>query len=317
MLTLAEAAKLKQDPLERGVLETFVLESTFMDAVPFKNISGSALKYNEELTLPGVEYRAVNSPYSESTGTVNPKQEGIVIGGGEADVDTFIVQTGGDLNDERALAEAGKVKAITYQFQNGFINGDTAVDGNSFDGLKKRLVGGQVLDPAGNGIAVLGANDEARHTFLDFLDALLALVPGINESNGLIIMNSLVKSKFMSATRRLTITTTDREDLGKLVDRYRGIRIADAGLKADGTMVMPQTEPDGAAAANSSSVYAVKVGRDIVDKGVTGLTNGGVQVEDLGKLQSKPAWRTRVEFFHGLALFGPKAAARGRRVYNS
>lgn len=316
MLTLAEAAKLKQDPLRQGVLETFVQEASFMDLVAFFNIQGSAYKYNEELTLPGVEYRAVNTAYSESTGTVNPRSESIVIAGGEADVDTFIVQTQGNLNDARALAERGKVKAITYQFQNGFINGDTAVDANSFDGLKKRLVGAQVLDPPGTSITVLGADDAARHAFLDELDRLLGAVPGINESNGLIVMNSDLKSSFLSATRRLTITTTEREDLGKIVDRYRGIRIVDPGTKADGTMVMPQTEPDGQGtpANNTSSVYAVKLGRTPDDQAVTGLTNGGVQVEDIGKLESKPAWRTRIEFFHGVGLFGGKAAARLRRV---
>ena len=47
---------------------------------------------------------------------------------------------------------------------------------------------------------------------------------------------------------------------------------------------------------------------------MTGLTNGGVQVEDLGKLQDKPAWRTRIEFFNGLGIFGGKAAGRLRGV---
>jgi hypothetical protein len=319
VLTLAEAAKLKQDPLTQGVLEVFVQESKFIDLVPFLEIQGSSYLYNEEATLPGVEYRAVNTAYSESTGTVNQKSEGIVIAGGEADVDTFIVQTQGNLNNARALAERGKVKAISYQFQNGFINGDVAVDANSFDGLKKRLVGTQVIDPPGTGIDVLGADDAARHTFLDQLDALLAAVPGLDESNGFLLMNSFIRSKFLSATRRLTMVTTEREDLGKVVDRYRGIRIIDPGLTAAGTMILPQTEPDGAGTPvnNTSSIYAVKVGRSPDDQAVTGLTNGGVQVEDLGKLQSKPAWRTRIEFFHGLGVFGGKAAARLRRVRNA
>lgn len=319
MLTLAEAAKLKQDPLRQGVLETFVQESSFMDLVPFFEIQGSAYLYDEEATLPGVEYRAVNAAYSESTGTVNQKSEGIVIAGGEADVDTFIVRTQGNLNDARALQERGKVKAIAYQFQNGFINGDVSVDANSFDGLKKRLSGTQILTPSGNGINVLGASDDERHTFLDQLDALIGLVPGINAANGLLIMNSFILQKIRSSARRLTIYTTERDALGNLIERYGGIRMVDAGLKADGTMIIPQTEPDGAGTpANiTSSIYAVKLGRTPDDQAVTGLTNGGVQVEDLGKLQSKPAWRTRIEFFHGLGIFGGKAAARLRRVYNA
>lgn len=318
MLTIAEAAKLKVTPLERAIFETFVQESKFMDIVPFHNIAGDSLLYDEEATLPGVEYRAVNAAYSESTGTVNQKSEKIVIGGGEADVDTFIVQTqGGSIDDARALQERGKVKAIAYQFQNGFINGDVAVDANSFDGLKKRLTGSQLITPTGNGINVNSPDDAARHTFLDFLDSILAAVPGIDETNGVIIMNSFIRSKFLSSTRRLSVTTTDREDFGKIVDRYRGIRIVDAGQTAAGVDIIPQTEPDGVPANNSSSIYAVKLGRTPQDQAVTGLTNGGVQVEDLGKLQSKPAWRTRIEFFHGLGVFGGKAAARGRRVYNA
>lgn len=54
----------------------------------------------------------------------------------------------------------------------------------------------------------------------------------------------------------------------------------------------------------------VKFGRDESDGGVTGLTNGGVQVRDLGELDSKPVFRTRLEFYTGLAVFGGKAAAR-------
>ena len=66
----------------------------------------------------------------------------------------------------------------------------------------------------------------------------------------------------------------------------------------------------------SSSIYAVKFGADEGDQAVTGLTNGGVQVEDLGQLQSKPAYRTRIEFYCGMAVFGGKAAARLKGVLN-
>ena len=114
-LTLAESAKLSQDDLQRGVVETFVQESVVLDRIPLLNISGNAYAYNEELTLPGIEFRAVNSAYAESTGTINQKTESLVILGGDADVDTFLVKTRGNLNDLRAAATRGKVKAaMTY-----------------------------------------------------------------------------------------------------------------------------------------------------------------------------------------------------------
>ncbi|OAR25604.1 hypothetical protein A8W25_08450 [Streptomyces sp. ERV7] len=46
------------------------------------------------------------------------------------------------------------------------------------------------------------------------------------------------------------------------------------------------------------------------DAGVSGLTDGGVQTTYLGESPDKPVYRTRIDFYCGLALFGGKAAAR-------
>lgn len=308
MLTLAESAKLSANDLQRGVVETIVVASPVLDRLPFLPVTGNAYAYNEEATLPGVEFRAVNTAYSESTGTVNQKTESLVILGGEADVDTFIVQTRSNLNDQRAIQEAMKAKAISFKFQDSFVNGDTAVDANSFDGLKKRLTGGQVLTMGTNG-AQINTDSATRQTFFDQLDALQAAVPGANGQNSAFYVNSVVKGKIISAARRETIPTTTLDAFGKQLETYNGIQMVDIGIKADGSLIIPQTETQGSS-TDASSVYLVKFGRDEADRAVTGLTNGGVQVEDLGKLQAKPAWRTRIEFFNGLALFGGKAAAR-------
>ncbi|MEJ7872209.1 MAG: major capsid protein, partial [Rubrobacteraceae bacterium] len=134
-LLLSQAETLSENDLRRGVLETFVIESPFMEMLDFMEIEGNAYAYNEEATLPGVEFRAVNAAYSESTGTVNQKSEKLVILGGDADVDKFIQLTRSNLNDQRALQLTLKAKALVYRYQDGFINGDVAADANSFDGL--------------------------------------------------------------------------------------------------------------------------------------------------------------------------------------
>ena len=147
-LNLTEAAKLSTDTLAKGVLETFVQVSPILDRIPLMNIDGNAYAYNEEATLPGVAFRGVNESYTESTGTFNQKSEKLVILGGDADVDRFIQQTRSNVNDQRAEQTTLKVKAISYKFQETFFNGDTDVDTKSFDGLKKRLTGKQVIDAA-------------------------------------------------------------------------------------------------------------------------------------------------------------------------
>lgn len=315
-ITLTEAAKLSQSYLQKGVLETFVQSSPILDRLPFMTIQGNAYAYNEEATLPGVAFRAVNGSYTESTGTVNQKSESLVITGGDADVDKFIVQTRGDVNDQRAVQTALKVKALSYQFQNTFFNGDIAVDPLSFDGLKKRLTGGQVISAGTNGAAIL-TNAASIHAFFDKLDELVASVPGLDGGNGALYANASLIGKIKSAARQISADVFVEKDVnGKRQVVWQGIPILDAGATSAGAAILPQTETAGTS-TNAASIYAVRFGQDEGDQAVTGLTNGGVQVYDLGELETKPAFRTRIEFYTGVAVFGGKAAARLTGVLNA
>ncbi|MCX5398463.1 major capsid protein [Streptomyces sp. NBC_00102] len=305
-LSLSEAAKLSTDDLQRGIIETFVQESPILDRLPLMEIEGNSYAYNSEATLPGVEFRGVNESYSESTGTVNQASESLVILGGDADVDTFIAKTRSNLNDQRALQETLKVKAAAYRFQDAFFNGDVAVEPKGFDGLRKRLIGAQVLSAGTNGMGPVTGG----HDFFDALDALIAQVPGLSAGNGALYANRKIIAKIASSARRLGGYEMVQEALtGKRVATYQGIPLLDPGQTAAGADIVPTTETQGTA-TDASSIYAVKFGQSEGDKGVTGLTNGGVSVRDLGELDSKPAYRTRIEFFCGLAVFGGQAAAR-------
>jgi hypothetical protein len=308
--TLVQAALLSQNDLQRGVVETFVQESAVLDRIPLIPIQGNAFAYNKELALPGIEFRAVNSAYVESTGTVVQATETLVILGGDADVDRFIVQTRGNLNDQRAIQTRMKVKSLSYKFQDTVINGDTAVDANSFDGLKKRLTGTQLITAATNGLAVLGADDAARQSFFDKLDELIAAVLG---GVDVLYMNKSIRSKILSSMRRLNITTTPVGT--KQEASYQGIPLVDIGNKADGTAIVPQTETMGSSSV-ASSIYAVNFTDSENEPGVAGLSNGGVDVRDLGEVDEKPVFRTRIEFYCGMATFG-NGAARLQGVLNS
>ncbi|MFL5954785.1 MAG: major capsid protein [Gaiellaceae bacterium] len=316
-ITLAEAAKLSHDDLQKGVVETFILESVVLDRLNLLSIEGNAYAYNEEAALPGVEFRAVNGSYVESTGTVNQKTETLSILGGDADVDTFIVKTRGNLNDQRAVQTRLKVKAAVTKFQDTFINGDTAVDANSFDGLKKRLTGAQVIDAATNGLLVIGADDNARNAFFDKLDEAIAAV----DNPGGIWMNRLIRQKVESSARRLTAYDETKDEFGRVVKTYQGLPLLDIGKKADNTLIIPQTEVQGTSGAACSSIYVVGMSQDESEHGVCGLFNGDspeepISVRDIGELDAKPAYRTRIEFFCGIAVFGGFAASRLRGVLN-
>ena len=303
-LTLAQAAAASRNQLARGVMKLFEPNSYVLDRLAFEQIQGNAFQYYTDATLPGAEFRAVNAAYAESTGTVTSATEGLTILGGDADVDRFLQLTRSDFLDQRASQVEMKARSVAHKFNDTFVNGDTAVDANSFNGLKKRLTGAQVMSMGTNGAAI-NTDSNTRQTFFDALNDLISRVPGCD----VLLTNAQVLSKFRSAARRETLAQNTVDTLGRTVDLYNGIPIVDIGNKADDTPIIPATEVQGSSSV-ASSIYAVRFGAGAPEQGVVGLTNGGVQVMDLGQLETKPVFRTRIEWFVGLALFGPRPAAR-------
>lgn len=196
-----------------------------------------------------------------------------------------------------------KFIAKTRSDVNQFFNGDTAVNPRGFDGLRKRLIGRQVVDAKGVGPVASG------YDFFDALDALTAQVRGITGQNGALYMNAAILAKIRSGFRRLGgAELLTAEIHGKKVTMWNGIPMLDPGQKLDSTDVLPLTA--GTGGQETGDIYAVRFGSSEADAGVSGLTNDGVQATDLGEAHDEPVYRTRIEFYCGIALFGGKSAAR-------
>lgn len=299
-LTLVEAAKRSPNMVQRGVIETFIDESPVLARIPFMDIEGNAYQYSREATLPGVAFRAVNTAYTESTGTVNNFTEGLKIYGGESDVDRFIEVTMGNLASQRALQLRLKVKAEAIKFTETFFEGDVTVDVNSFDGLRTRLTGAQIITAGTNGAALT----------LTMLDDLIATVIG---GPDVLYMNDWLIRKVNALRRASGYQELETiEQFGKITPIYAGIPIVDVGTGLDGTTrVLGFDETQGTAVGTVASVYAVKWGEQ---EFVSGLQNGDVRVDDLGMLETKPSYRHRVEWYVGLGIFNGRAAGRLRGV---
>ena len=303
-VTLAQSAPLSEDDLQRGVIETFIYESFVLDRIPLLPIEGNAYAYNEELTLPGAAFRAVNTAYTESTGTVLQRTETLSILGGDADVDTFIQQTRSNLNDQRAIQTTLKVKAAVIQYQDAFINGDNTANPEEFDGLVNRLAGAQVVETAVNGLFVVGASEANQQTFLDRLDDMLDQVTGGADA---LYMARGIRLRLRQSARRLQYWERDRDEFGRVVEFYNGIPMLILGDDLAGTAILPQTETVGSS-TDCSSIYGVHFTGNEAEAGVTAVNNGGIQVKDLGEIDASPVFRTRIELFIGLAVFGLGAA---------
>lgn len=295
-VSLAQAADASTNMLQRGVIQTFIDESPVLDRLPFMEISGNAYQYTSELALPGIAFRAVNAGYTESTGTVVNATVALKIFGGDADTDRFIQRTLSNINDQRALQLRMKAKAAAISFTSSFFHGDSGAAPEEFDGLETMLTGAQAILASASGITLT----------LAMLDDLIDAVIG---GPDVIYTNKALIRKIAALIRATGGTVPEPiEQYGKLTYSYAGVPLVDTGYEADGsTLILPFTEDPGDAGTDTASLYAVKFGEQ---EFVSGLTNGGIDVYDLGELETKPVLRTRIEAYMAIANFNGKSAAR-------
>jgi hypothetical protein len=295
-LTLLEAAKLMRgEELRSAIIEIFASQTDILRAFPFQDIQGNALRYNLENTLPGVAFRGVNEGYTESTGVINPQVETLTIAGGDLDVDKFILDTMG--MDQRSMQEAMKLKALAHNWSHKVIKGDSTTSPKEFDGLQKRLTGNQLVS--------MGSTSGGDPLSLSKLDEAIDRVDNATS----LLMSQTMKRRFSVAARSASVggyITWDVEDMGKRVLRYDGLEILVADGNGDVYDTIDQTEAAASGGATATSIYILSLG----DGMLTGIQNGAPVVRDLGELETKPVLRTRVEWYSGIAMFHPRAAAR-------
>lgn len=299
-LTLVEAAKLETGNVVRqAIIELYAGSSDILMNLPFDTIQGNAMKYNREESLPGVGFRGVNESYVPSTGVLNPLTESLVIAGGDLDVDKFIVDTMGQA--QRSVHEAMKVRALSLAWTKKFIKGDTASEPREFDGLQVRLTGSQVIDA--------GATAGGAALSLGTLDA--AIDQTLNPTH--LLMSKALRRRLTAAARNYTIggfITYDKDAFGRRQTVYNDLPILTVDLDNAGSPILGFTEAAASGGATATSIYVLSM----ADGGIVGLQNGGVDVRDMGELQTAPVYRTRVEWYNGFAVFNGRAATRIRYI---
>lgn len=297
-MTLIEAAKMAMNggaAMRSAIIELYAQNSDILRTLPFDDIEGNALQYNREEALPGVGFRGVNEAYSEDVGVINPLVEPLVIAGGDLDVDTFILRTMGQ--GQRTVREAMKVKALAHRWTKAFIKGDQTSDPREFDGLQVRLTGSQKI----------AAGSTANGTALS-LAKLDELIDSVDNPNHL-IMNRTMRRRLSAAARLTTVggfIQFSLDEFGRQVTSYNGLPILIVDQDNTGTDILQFNEAATSGTATATSIYCVSFGEMMLQ----GLQNDGIQVKDLGEIQTKPVMRTRVEWFSGVAMFHPRAASR-------
>ena len=300
-LTLAEAAKSERNPLRSGVIEVFARSSPVMTFGVFQQIVGNAYSYNLEGELPGIAFRGINEAYPESTGVLNPQTESLAIAGGDSDTDKAlqISRPAQSIGELRSIYDGMKVKAFGGFITREFFKGDHVSDPRGFDGLDKRLTGSQLITKAspasGGDTLTLGLLDE----LLDAVDGPTVIYCNRKMRRKI---NELIRA---SGAAQEMVTTS----FGIQMNAYATVPIGIIEEDHKGNEILPfnETNPGGGTAA-STSIYAVRWEADMYTSFLE--ASPGLQVTDLGELQSQPAYRTRVEWMLSPVIFNKRGAAR-------
>lgn len=261
-VTLAEAKKNVQDALQAGVIDEFRKSSFLLDNLTFDDCvsptgGGTTFSYGYTrlVTQPTADFRAVNEEYKPQEVTKQRYVVDLKIFGGTFQIDRVIAGAGGIVN-EVTLQMQQKIKAASALFSDTVINGDSATNAKSFDGLNVALSGS---DTEFNTDAVIDMSDPTKiaanaDQFLWTLDTALAELDGTPTA----IMgnkNMIIMMKHLAHKRGLYQDTT--ETFGKQVNNYMGIPLVDLGNKAGTNKPIVGND-----AANGTSIYFARFGLD-------------------------------------------------------
>jgi len=295
-LTLTEAAKLSNDVVLQGVVETVVKESRVLDVLPFVEMIGNALTYNRENAMATAAFYDPGDSWSESTPTFTQASATLKILGGDADIDQYIATTRSNVQDIEAAVLELKAKAVAHEFEDEFIYGDTGSDSKGFDGLHKLCVSGQQVHQ--------GTGTNAAALSLKKLDEAIDLIrPGKPD---FLMMSRRTRRGLSAYARSLTSPVYfEPGDFGARLMYYDGIPVIESDFITD-TETITSAAFAAKSGGSATSIFAVKVGEGLL----TGLTNGGIQVENVGALETKDARRWRCKWYVSLALFSTLALSR-------
>ncbi|WP_339708676.1 major capsid protein [uncultured Sphingosinicella sp.] len=125
----------------------------------------------------------------------------------------------------------------------------------------------------------------------------------------MLLMNKGLRRKARQLARSVNALTITTDQLGRELDGYAGVPFGIVEEDETGAEILAFDETQGSSNV-TSSIYAVRFGADTFH----GIQTAPISVRDLGEVDDKPALRTRIEWYSGMVIKHPRAAARLKGV---
>jgi len=324
-VTLAEAKNSAAEDYDPFVIDEFRKSSGILDSLEFDQAvnpagGGATLEYGYRRleTERAADFREINKEYTPAEAVTKKYSVELKPLGGSFEIDRVVAALGPTAANELIVQMTQLIKATSAKFSDAFINGDSAADTKSFDGLDKALTGTSTEYNA-NGATTYDWTATSEDSAFAILTALDELMQDLNGDPTAIVTNKFALAKIRAAVRRTSAyTRTPVDDLtanGRPVyqETYGGILMLDAGAKSGSNdQIVPV---DGSKGTTDIYVYRVNTA-----DGLTGVTttDGNLITTYLPDLTQPGAVKKgEVEMGPvGIALKSTKAAAvlRGVKV---
>jgi hypothetical protein len=200
-LLKAEAERLSNNILVAGMVETIITEDPLYALLDFERMNAKAMVYNREKALPSTAFLAPGGTVSESSGNteeVIARLRAII---GDVDVDSFLDETMGNVNNQRATQIAMKTKATSRKFRDAVINGGafsaTITSGNPGGNFLTTV--DEVSDPNGEGLGSI-ALDVTANTLTYTAPGDAAGTAVTYSANGQYVLKSASPSRWVKVT---------------------------------------------------------------------------------------------------------------------
>lgn len=285
-ITLAQAAQNTQEDYDPFIIDEFRKDNPILDTMMFDQAvnpagGGATLTYGyrRKVTQAPTAFRAINTEYTPSEATTEQFTTELKVLGGAFQIDRVLANLGPAASGEIAFQMSDKIQSARSTFADAVINGDSASNEDSFDGLNVALTGSDTEIQASDlGLADwtdLDTESSASHQVLDVLDDWLSVLDG---QPTVILGNRRAIAKVRAVARRASMYTVSpmvgvaqHENEGNAIgrtERYGNIYLVDPGKKA-GTNedIIPL-------AAGATDLYAYRVGLD----GFHGIATVGSQL---------------------------------------
>jgi len=261
MLTLAQAQALSQSKLTNQVIDEFRKDPLF-DMMAFDNTvkpqGGKTLAYvySRVKTQPTAAFRAINSEYTAQETDTEQFTVNLKVFGGSFEIDRVLQNDETQIVNHVQFQLQQKTKAAKALFCDTFINGDSGVDANAFDGLEKAVTGSstEVTPAAAINLSTSANITTNANLLMDTLDAFLALLDGTPSA---LLMNRTLAAIMSGIARRSGyFSTSDVDAFGKPVTKYQGIPLLPVGDKpGTSNPIIPTT-------VGETLIYAIRIGQD-------------------------------------------------------